>query len=397
MKNIMFTDYRSRSSRIVGCLVLILTVALFSGFSGITNNRIDKTDGKTGIANPASVNCIEKGGTLSIQKRGDGGEYGVCLFKDNRQCEEWALFRGECPVGGRKVTGYITPAARYCVITGGSYKATGQSNTDKEQGTCTSYNGKICDVWDYYNGRCSNVPVEKPPLVPGKSIGNLHMHTTCSDGKNSYEEMVQKALSLKFSFMAVTDHVYGGSAPCEDVIQKCRDEKRLLCIPGMEVTGRVHLVAIGIQKSIDPNLPVKRQVEEIHRQGGIAIAAHPFRMETPYTEAELFETQMDAIECRDIPEDKKAAFFEKIRERSISCVSNSDAHDVAAMASRWIICDGRIRSFDDLKTAIKEKRCGWFFAVSLYCSFLPRQRSYGRKSKTKSFWQWITKSIDVLY
>ena len=52
--------------------------------------------------------------------RGDGGQIGVCYFEDNRQCEEWALMRGECPVGGVKVTGYVTPAGRYCAITGGN-------------------------------------------------------------------------------------------------------------------------------------------------------------------------------------------------------------------------------------------------------------------------------------
>lgn len=110
------------------------------------------------IANPASQNCIQKGGTLSIETRGDGGQYGVCMFEDNRQCEEWAMFRGECPVGGIKVTGYVTPAARYCAITGGTYAVTGNSNTDNEQGTCTFKNGKACDVWDYYNGKCSSTP-----------------------------------------------------------------------------------------------------------------------------------------------------------------------------------------------------------------------------------------------
>ena len=108
------------------------------------------------IANPASENCVKQGGTVSIQKRGDGGEYGVCLFEDNLQCEEWAMFRGECPVGGIKVTGYVTPAATYCAITGGTYTVTGNSNTDNEQGTCTFKNGKTCDVWEYYNGKCSS-------------------------------------------------------------------------------------------------------------------------------------------------------------------------------------------------------------------------------------------------
>jgi len=107
------------------------------------------------IANPASENCIKKGGQLKIMKRVDGGEYGVCIFPDNMQCEEWAMFRGDCPVGGIKVTGYITPAAVFCAITGGQYTVTGQANTPTEQGACTFKNGKSCDVWEYYNGKCS--------------------------------------------------------------------------------------------------------------------------------------------------------------------------------------------------------------------------------------------------
>ncbi len=107
------------------------------------------------LANPASVNCEKQGGKLSIQKRPDGGEYGVCLFEDNRQCEEWALLRGECPVGGVKITGYVTQAAQFCAITGGEYKVTANSNTDQEQGTCTFKTGKTCDAVAYFAGTCS--------------------------------------------------------------------------------------------------------------------------------------------------------------------------------------------------------------------------------------------------
>ena len=113
---------------------------------------------QTGIANPASVNCQEKGGQLKIETSGDGGQFGVCYFEDNRQCEEWALFRDECPVGGLKVTGYITEAARYCAITGGEYKITDEV-ADPEQGKCKFKNGAECDVWDFYNGKCDkNLP-----------------------------------------------------------------------------------------------------------------------------------------------------------------------------------------------------------------------------------------------
>ena len=107
-----------------------------------------------GIANPASENCIRQGGTLSIQKRGDGGEYGVCVFSEGMECEEWALFRGECPVGGVPVANASTPAARYCMITGGTYTVTGNAGAENEEGTCAFPNGRVCDVWDYFNGKC---------------------------------------------------------------------------------------------------------------------------------------------------------------------------------------------------------------------------------------------------
>jgi dipeptidyl-peptidase-4 len=106
------------------------------------------------MANPASLYCLEQGGSLVVEERGDGGQFGVCYFEDNRQCEEWALLRGDCPLGGLKVTGYITEAARYCAITGGAYTISGSSGAEEEQGTCTFNDGTQCDAWDYYNGQC---------------------------------------------------------------------------------------------------------------------------------------------------------------------------------------------------------------------------------------------------
>ncbi len=107
------------------------------------------------LANPASVNCTQKGGTLQIEQRPDGGQYGVCVFVDNYQCEEWALFRGECPAGGLRVTGYITPAARYCAITGGRYAVVAKSGAADEQGDCALSGGKACDAAAYFAGTCS--------------------------------------------------------------------------------------------------------------------------------------------------------------------------------------------------------------------------------------------------
>lgn len=47
------------------------------------------------IANPASTNCIDKGGTLKIVDSPQG-QYGMCTLPNGNVCEEWAFFRGEC-------------------------------------------------------------------------------------------------------------------------------------------------------------------------------------------------------------------------------------------------------------------------------------------------------------
>jgi len=107
------------------------------------------------LANPASAYCIQQGGFLEMEDRAGLGQMGVCYFLDNRQCEEWALLRGDCPVGGLKVTGYLSDAARYCAITGGEYAITANNeDPTQQQGTCTFDDGQTCDAWDYYNGTC---------------------------------------------------------------------------------------------------------------------------------------------------------------------------------------------------------------------------------------------------
>ncbi len=98
------------------------------------------------VDNSASRYCIKNNGTLAIKKLPNGSEYGVCDFGDGKYCEEWALFRGECPIGGVKIAGYDNNAQRYCAITGGK--------VDMKKNICTK-NGKICDIDKYYNEKCS--------------------------------------------------------------------------------------------------------------------------------------------------------------------------------------------------------------------------------------------------
>lgn len=50
-------------------------------------------------ANPASVNCVNKGGEVDIRKNAQGGEVGICMFQDGTECEEWAYNNNTCTPG----------------------------------------------------------------------------------------------------------------------------------------------------------------------------------------------------------------------------------------------------------------------------------------------------------
>jgi len=50
----------------------------------------------TGMVNPASVFCQKMGYKLEIRTGSNGGQYGICIFSNGKECEEWAFYRGEC-------------------------------------------------------------------------------------------------------------------------------------------------------------------------------------------------------------------------------------------------------------------------------------------------------------
>jgi putative hemolysin len=79
----------------------LLATVYFLLLTGCTSNPTEtiQAEENVGLPNPASVYCEEQGGTLEIRTEADGGQYGVCIFPDGSECDEWAYFRGECKPG----------------------------------------------------------------------------------------------------------------------------------------------------------------------------------------------------------------------------------------------------------------------------------------------------------
>ena len=135
----------------LGIIFIIILIIIYFVYKNQNNNNIivsSNTTSTTTIANPASEYCKEVGGTLNIKTNGSGNQYGLCDFEDNKSCEEWALFRKECPIGGVKITGYDTIDQKYCAWIGGKTLAVKDS-------ICELPNQDKCSTIDLYNGKCN--------------------------------------------------------------------------------------------------------------------------------------------------------------------------------------------------------------------------------------------------
>jgi len=78
---------------IIFIVLFILTASVLVYFL-ITDQK--EPAQQTGIANPASVFCEQRGYNDTIVTASDGSQSGYCVFSNGNSCEEWAFYRGEC-------------------------------------------------------------------------------------------------------------------------------------------------------------------------------------------------------------------------------------------------------------------------------------------------------------
>jgi hypothetical protein len=114
----------------------------------------------------------------------------------------------------------------------------------------------------------------------GFGRADLHLHTTFSDGTATPEETLNFCLSRTgLRVVAFTDHdTIDGALRARRYAEEHADVfADMHVIVGEEVSTRDgHVIGLFLQDWIAPGLSAERTVEEIHRQGGLAIAAHPY-------------------------------------------------------------------------------------------------------------------------
>jgi putative hemolysin len=84
-------------------ILIFLGMIFIAGCTQSTNGSKQPVPGSTpavttssALANPAAVFCEEKSYKYEIRTNPDGSEYGVCIFPNRAECEEWAFYLGTC-------------------------------------------------------------------------------------------------------------------------------------------------------------------------------------------------------------------------------------------------------------------------------------------------------------
>ena len=202
-------------------------------------------------------------------------------------------------------------------------------------------------------------PVAPRDESKGLLLCDLHTHTTWSDGKLSVRELVDFYGERGFDCLCVTDHLCDPQrllgklvnltglviAPAEigDYFAAIEREKKrawakydLLLMTGVELNkdgytakSSTHLLGIDLKEPINPSLNLKELIQEIHKQGGLAVASHPHEVKGHWGKNTLylwknleeFAPLIDAWEVAN-----RDDIFNPVGLKKLPFIANSDFH-----------------------------------------------------------------------
>jgi len=207
---------------------------------------------------------------------------------------------------------------------------------------------------------------------PGQKLADLHIHTNRSDGHLAPVQIVDLAVATqRLNTIAITDH---------DTIRPAVEAKEyglknsypLDIVVGAEIsTARGHLLGLYLQDNIPSRRSAEWTIKEIHKQGGLAIAAHPlFKRVKSFSEDTLIalmanpdpEVHLDGYEVynagtnnySDTANEEALAFYLKYEGQLGAAIGSTDLH-------YFVIGRGQTGYKDELHNAIKSSQTTVFF------------------------------------
>lgn len=190
--------------------------------------------------------------------------------------------------------------------------------------------------------------------------GNLHTHTTESDGKLSPEDVVAMYAEHGYDFLCLSDH---------DKLTTPLEHEQVVGIPGVEVSAAgPHLLAVGVDRVFDPKRPRGGIVAEIMANDGLCVLCHPNWTETfahwpqialesvgPYHGIEIFNSVIDFLAGESLAVDR----WDQLLSKGHKCwgYADDDMHDRPHAARGWNMVCASARTPEAIVEALKAGRC----------------------------------------
>ncbi|HPC85953.1 MAG TPA: PHP-associated domain-containing protein [Smithellaceae bacterium] len=202
---------------------------------------------------------------------------------------------------------------------------------------------------------------------------DLHIHTRRYSGCSfiEYEDLIEQAASAALSGFALTEH--GMRWPDEefDRLRNFAAERGMLLINGQEINtfdashrSEGEFLVFGLSRSLTRPCSADELVHIVHEEGGIVIAAHPFKLarggKSHYYGAgdRVYRLKLDAIElCH--PDHGEAA-MKKVRRAmdalNIPGTGGSDAHKILQVGTCVTVFENPARNEDEFLREIRAGR-----------------------------------------
>ncbi len=184
---------------------------------------------------------------------------------------------------------------------------------------------------------------------------DLHIHTSISPcGMQHPEDVIRVAREKGLSVICLTDHF---TTKVRQYIKEGLQENGLLVFIGLEYSapeGDFVLLAPELQE-FPRGLRAEEVLREVHRLGGVAIWAHPYRWGNVPDEELLASGLVDAIEVlngRTSPRENAEA-RDLARSYRLPGVAGSDAHCLDELGLVANETETEIKTLADLMEAIR--------------------------------------------
>lgn len=159
---------------------------------------------------------------------------------------------------------------------------------------------------------------------------DLHLHTTCSDGRPTPEELARRLAQTSLAVAAVTDHdTVDGALRVEEALAGTGPE----IVVGSEVSSRDgHVLALFLIHDILPGMSAEATIDAIHEQGGLAVAAHPYSLAEGVGDlaARLPFDGVEILNGSPLMEMSNARAGARLARASAALLGGSDAHVASA-------------------------------------------------------------------